>query len=115
MEQNTEHQNHIHFDEGNAILAVSKMFHYEEDILVKGEKWTIEQVRLLAEEYMDFINEVNTIWDIYVALHIWWHDLGRNYERRGEYYSMIEDAIVWSFMDEDAKEGKVWRYVRAVC
>lgn len=109
-----EKENGPHFDEKRAKDAVCKMHHMEDDEVVKGEHWTVAQVKDATAIFKQYLPVGTTDWDVYVAVHMWWHDLGRNYERRNEEDALIEDAITWSFMDEDGPEGKIWRYVNAM-
>ena len=106
-----EEENGPHFDEKHARECVDKMWHTEDGVQVCGEHWSIDKVKEVIETYRQFMMKEDTCWDAYVALHMWWHDLGRNYARRGENEALVEDACVWAFMDEDAVEGKIWRYM----
>lgn len=110
-----EEKNGPHFNEERARKAVDCMCHMEDSQKICGEHWSIDQVKQAVQQYKPYIKEDVTCWDAYVALNMWWHDLGRNYTRRGQDDGqLIEDAVVWSFMDEDAEDGKVWRYVNAM-
>ena len=106
-----EEEHGPHFDEKHARECVEKMWHTEDGVQVCGEHWSIDKVKEVIETYRQFMKKEDTCWDAYVALHMWWHDLGRNYARRGENEALVEDACVWAFMDEDAGEGKIWRYI----
>ena len=92
--------------------------HYDEDSArqcVREERYTYSDVIAMTEHYISMMSPADTIWDAYVAINRWYSDLGRNYERRGEAPSaIIEDAMTWAFDDDDAPDGKVWRYVHAM-
>lgn len=81
----------------------------------KGEYWNINQVKNVYENNKAKLTKADAnVYDLYVALHIWYHDLSCNYKKRNpsNYENdIIEDAITFFFCDEDAKYGKVWRYV----
>lgn len=84
----------------------------------KGEYWTTNQVKNVYENHKHKLTKVDAnVYDLYVALHIWYHDISCNYKKRNpsNYENdVIEDAITFFFCDEDAKYGKVWRYVVAM-
>lgn len=105
-----------HYNEHFAKEDVSKMHHKSaKGETVKGEHWTMEQIASVAKN-MNIPNNAN-IWDVYVALHANWHDkevkfnmwFGAECEQR-----IVEDAVNFYFMDLDAPEGKVWKYMDAM-
>lgn len=105
-----------HYDEEKAREAVAAMSSTDVSGQPQaGEHWTIDQVIEAARPYQSRLHECVTIWDVYVALQMWWHDLGKNYMRRGDREdAIIEDALTWCFFDEDAPDGKLWRYLHAM-
>lgn len=84
----------------------------------KGEHWTLAQVKNVYELHKLKLTKANAnVYDLYVALHVWWHDLSCNYKRRNQSNyenDIIEDAITFFFCDEDGKESKIWYYVMAM-
>lgn len=111
-----ELRNGCHYDERHAIQDVSKMYHSERDgKICDGEHWDYLQTTEAVKPFINMMSDTDTMWDAYVAINMWWHDIGRNYSRRNQPdEQLIEDAMVWSFGDEDAPDGKVWRYIRAM-
>lgn len=107
-----ESQHGKHFDEEFASEVVDNMYHKCADGSKKvGEHWSIDEVKAAIEKFR--LPKDVTCWDAYVALNMWWHDLGRNYKQRdAENYdtAIIADALTWAFMDDDAPDGKIWRY-----
>lgn len=118
IKEQYEEEYGMHFNEEYAIKAVSSMCHTANDgSKICGEHWSIDQVKEATISYDSKIPEDVTCYDIYVALNMWWHDLGRNYKRHianNAESILIEDAITWAFLDEDAPEGKIWRYINAM-
>ena len=111
-----EEEHGPHFDEHHATKAVHKMYSFGTDgTRHDGEHWNIDQVKTAIEPYKDKMDECDTCWDAYVALNMWWHDLGANYKRHAQSDShLIEDAITWAFCDPDAPNGKIWKYIHAM-
>ena len=111
-----EKENGCHFNEEYAKAAVDKMFSYESDgTRNSGEHWTIEQVKALLVPYKEKMRECDTCWDAYVACNMWWHDLHRNYEKHSQMDGrIVEDALSWAFGDDDAPDGKLWKYIHAL-
>ena len=69
------------------------------------------------DRYAKELDKKVTMWDFYVAINMWWHDLCYNYKARDkENYEeqIIDDAVTWSFFDDDAQDGKIWRYMQAM-
>ena len=98
-----------HFDSHYAVEVVEDMYSFNPDgTRVEGEHWTIDQVRAAIEPYKAKMGDDDTCWDAYVALNMWWHDLGANYKKHGQSDSnLIEDAMTWAFCDPDAPGGKI--------
>jgi len=113
LREDYENEHGCHFDECYARKAVDDMHSFEKDgKRNKGEHWSIEQVKALIVPYKDKMSEADTCWDAYVACNMWWHDLHRNYEKHGEMDGhLVEDALTWAFCDEDAPDGKLWKYI----
>lgn len=92
--------------------------HYDEESArscVHDERYAYSDVIAMVEPYLSMMSQSDTMWDAYVAINRWYSDLGRNYERRGESHAaMVEDAMTWAFDDDDAPDGKVWRYLHAM-
>lgn len=105
-----------HFDSYYANETVEDMYSLGSDgSRVGGEHWTIDQVRAAIEPYKDKMGDDDNCWDAYVALNMWWHDLGANYKKHMQSDShLIEDAMTWAFCDPDAPEGKIWHYIHAM-
>jgi hypothetical protein len=107
-----------HYNEEFALCDVEKMYHIAPDgSKHKGEHWSIEQVKSVIMPYKSKMSNEDTCWDAYVALNMWWHDLGCNYKKRNASTAdndIIEDAIRWSFLDDDAPEGKIWRHMQSM-
>lgn len=107
-----------HFDEARARSAVERMYSTNERGEKEfGEHWSVDDVRaaITPTEYM--MKERDSIWDAYVALNMWYHDLGKNYRSHSDSYAdmwTITDAMTWAFGDEDAPEGKIYRYMKAM-
>lgn len=105
-----------HYNECFAREDVAKMHHKNsKGEMVKGEHWNMEQVAS-AIKGMSIPGNTN-IWDVHVALNANWHDkevkfsewFGPEADKR-----IIEDAINFYFMDADAPDGKIWRYIDAM-
>ena len=99
-----------HFDEQTANEAISHIVFT--DKAGKSHKglahWTVEQVEA-ATSAMVFPTGT-TKWDKYVAFNLFYADLCKALEEA----EIIKAAFAFFFADEDAPEGKVWRYVRAM-
>lgn len=105
-----------HFNEHYAIEVVSAMYSFSpEEHRIEGEHWNIDQVRAAIEPYKAKMKDHDTCWDAYVAVNMWWHDLGANYKKHAQGDNhLIEDALTWAFCDPDAPEGKIWKYIHAM-
>lgn len=103
-----EEENGPHFDEKHARDCVDKMWHTEGNETICGENWSIEEVEKVKSQYK--LCEKVTKWDVYVALHSFYHDMCTKYKSRGHEVYLIQDAIRFFFEDEDAEDGKIWRY-----
>lgn len=122
-----------HYSEEFALLDVSKMFHTDPDgEVIKGEYWSMTQAEKVARD-----NKLGTsrAADVYVALNAFYHDK-INMEKawyRKELQDedlteeeleeritkiaearIILDTINFWFKDEDAPDGKIWLYMRAM-
>ena len=104
-----EEEHGPHFNEESAKKCVSDMWHTEDDEKVCGENWSIEEVEKVISQY-DLCDNI-TKWDAYVALHAYYHDMYMKYRSRGHEVYLIQDAIRFFLEDEDAKEGKIWKYM----
>lgn len=71
----------------------------------------ISEVMDLTSSYVYSIGENDTYWDIYVALHVFWHNLGRVYSIRRIEHNLPYDAVVFFFLDDNIREGKIWYYM----
>ncbi len=113
-----EEEHGAHFDKAFATKAVAEMYHTAPDGSKRyGERWTIDEVKAAVEPFRGKMHDKDNCWDAYVAVHMWWHDLGRNYKQRdpNNYEaSLIEDAVTWAFCDEDAPDGKIWHYIQSM-
>ncbi|WP_293738943.1 hypothetical protein [uncultured Parabacteroides sp.] len=105
-----------HYNECFAREDVAGMHHKNaKGEVIKGEHWNIEQVTS-AIKGMSIPGNTN-IWDVYVALNANWHDKNVKFL---EWFNadadkkIIEDAIIFYFMDADAPDGKVWLYMDAM-
>lgn len=104
-----------HYNECFAKMDVAAMRHKGKSGEERGERWNIQQVGA-AVKGMSIPTNAN-MWDVYVALNANWHDkdvkfaewFGPEAEKR-----IIEDAINFYFLDEDAPEGKPWVYMNAM-
>lgn len=111
-----------HYDMEFALWEVSQMEHNRADgTICKGEHWTIDQVKAVYEQTRARLSATDTIADVYVALHSWWHDniemdredFGENAESKN-----IARGVAYFFDDDDAPDGKIWHYyegMRAKC
>lgn len=107
-----------HYNEVFAKHDVSKMFHTDEmGNKVFGEYWTIAQVKEAVTPYLSKIPSTYNIYDAYVALNANWHDKVKLWKKKlPDIYEqeIIEDAINFYMLDEDAPEGKVWIYIQSL-
>ena len=71
-----------------------------------GPHWTIQEV-VDATRQMHF-PEGTTDADKWVAFNVWYADLGRDLDDS----QILRTAYRFFFADEDAKPGKVWRYMK---
>ena len=105
-----------HYNEYFAKMDVGCMHHKNKAGQVeKGEHWSVAQVAE-AVKGMSIPGNAN-IWDVYVALNANYHDKNVKFLewfKEDSDKKIIEDAICFYFMDEDAPEGKVWRYMDAM-
>lgn len=101
-----------HFDEKFAKWEVERMHHDD----IEGQHWSLADVKSIFENMRSKLPNATTIWDFYVALNANWHDKVDLYKGWFENYEekIINDAINFYFMDEDAPDGKIWVYMRAM-
>lgn len=107
-----------HFNEEFAMWQVSMMHHKGADgKIYKGEHWSMEDTDAVMAKYKSMLPAGTTPEDMYVSLNANYHDkctlfkkwFAEEYEEK-----IIEDAISFYFLDEDAPEGKVWYYMSAM-
>lgn len=107
-----------HYNEEFGKWEVSQMHHKGTDgKIYKGEHWTVEQVSEVYEKYKSKLKKEDTVWDVYVAVHSYWHDNCVKYkEWFGEDYEakIIEGCLNYFFLDEDAPSGKIWFYYKGM-
>ena len=107
-----------HFDEKFGKWEIEQMMHKDEKGNVhKGEHWGASDVKGVFEKYRGKLRAGVTMWDVAVALNANWHDkveLWSKWWAQGVDEKIIEDAIHFYFMDDDAPDGKVWLYMRAM-
>lgn len=104
-----------HYNECFARMDVAAMRHKGKAGEHKGEHWNMEQVAT-AIKGMSIPGNTN-IWDVYVALNANWHDKEIKFTEWFDHDAekkIIEDAINFYFLDDDAPEGKVWIYMCAM-
>ena len=111
-----EEEHGPHFNEHYAKKAVDAMYSFRPDeSRIDGEHWSIDQVRTAIEPYKTKMSAEDTCWDAYVAVNMWWHDLGANYKKHSQVDNhLIEDAMTWAFCDPDSPRGKIWKYIHAM-
>lgn len=98
-----------HFDESSAKEAVSWIRYTDRDGKERhGAHWSLEDI-LDATGQMSFSDGV-TQWDKYVAFNSMYADLCRVLPPE----DILKAAYAFYFGDEDAPEGKVWRYMDAM-
>jgi hypothetical protein len=73
------------------------------DMKPYGEHWTIEQTTSVREQYGIDVTNV----DFYVVMNMAWNDYNEVFGEDLETYVKFSKAFI---KDEDAKEGKVFRY-----
>lgn len=111
-------ENGAHYNEKYARDAVSRMSHKNADGTTEtGEHWTFEQVMQANAANRAKLPQDVTDWEVYVAANMWWHDLGENYRRRSSgnvTAQIMDDCTKWSFLDDDAPDGKLWKHLHAM-
>lgn len=99
----------MHFNEESAREAVSRIRYTDKTGAEKsGPHWSPEQVKAVTAG-MKF-PEGTTEWDRYVALNSFYADLCTVLDEA----QILKAAVRFYFGDEDAPEGKVFRYVKAM-
>lgn len=117
-----EHVYGCHFNEYFAKDQVSKMYHTTNTgIVCKGEKYSIEVAANVYNNYVRKISRNINAWDVYVALNAQYHDHIIEYmdwfkDKDVECIDkkIVEGAINFWFMDEDAGDNKVWNYFKTI-
>ena len=117
-----EHIRGCHFDEMYARYQVSSMYHTKQNnVVCRGEIYTIEEAKRIYEKYVRGIDASNTYWDVYVAINAQFHDYAKlytdwhsNISREELNDKIIASAINFWFKDEDAGKGKVWNYFKNI-
>ena len=98
-----------HFDEEKAKEAVSRIRYTDKaNMKHEGAHWTPEQIES-ATAQMKF-PEGTTKWDKYVAFNSFYADLCRVLDEP----TIVKAAHAFYFDDEDAPDGKVGKYVKAM-
>lgn len=98
-----------HYDEDFAEWDVSNLIWTDRDGQRKhGPHWTKAEV-LSATAGMNFPNGTTSC-DKYVAFNSYYADM--NHDKDDE--TVLKDAHRFFFLDEDAPEGKIWRYVKSM-
>lgn len=107
-----------HYNEDFARYDVSKMFHKDNSgNVIEGERWNVNAAKEAIKPWIGKISQTCTIYDVYVALNTNWHDKVELWKKKHpETYEadIIEDAVSFYMLDDDAKDGKVWNYIQAV-
>lgn len=103
-----------HYTEDFARWDVSQMFHTEDDEEIRGEHFSMAQAERIAREH-----KIECVPDVYVAINANYHDKARLFSKWFEDSDdtdgrIVADAIAFYFEDEDAKEGKIWRYINGM-
>lgn len=107
-----------HYNKAFAEWEVSQMEHIDKSgVRHKGAHWSIEAVNNVYAKIRAKLQPITTLYDLYVALHSWWHDnidqdtldFGEEAESKN-----IERAVNYFFMDDDAPEGKIWLYYKGM-
>ena len=97
-----------HYNEEFARYDVDKMYHTDKKgSRIEGEHWSVDQARTVMQE--NGINSHYNVWDGYVGLNAFWHDLDCVLDEE----SIVKTAIAFWFKDEDFtdKVGKIWWYM----
>lgn len=100
-----------HYTEDFARWDVSQMFHTEDEEEIRGEYFSMAQADKVAREH-----KIDCVPDVYVAINANYHDKVRLFSKWFEDSDdiatrIVADAVAFYFEDEDAKEGKIWRYI----
>lgn len=100
-----------HYTEDFARWDVSQMFHTEDEEEVRGEHFSVSQAEKFAKE-----KNIKYLWDVFVAVNANYHDKARLFSEWFEDSEdvderIVADAMAFYFEDEDAGDGKVWRYI----
>lgn len=103
-----------HYTEDFARWDVSQMFHTEDNEEVRGEYFSATQAEKFAKD-----KKIEYFWDVYVAVNANYHDKVRLFSKWFEDSEEVDDKIVsdamaFYFEDEDAADGKIWRYINGM-
>lgn len=113
-----------HFDEKFAKWQVEQMYHKDDDGKeYRGQHWSIAEAEEVYSKNKSKLPSGTTVFDVYVAINIFWHDLFDGYKHFVSENGLpeklsseltIKSAIKFFFMDDDAIDGKVWIYSEAL-
>lgn len=106
-----------HFDERFGKWEVEKMHHTHKGEKMTGAYWSIHDIKPVYDSMRSKLPQGTTIWDFSVALNANWHDKVDMFKEwfPDDYTDkIIEDAVNFYFEDDDAPDGKIWRYIRAM-
>ena len=109
-----------HFDEEYAKWQVSTMYHTADNgKICKGEIYNYDCAKNVFDKYVRNINSSITVWDVYVAINVQYHDYirlysewFRNINKNELDNKIIESAITFYFKDEDSGSTKTWNYFK---
>lgn len=104
-----EDLNGPHYNQSYADYDLSRLLYTGKDgIIHTTPHWTPEDIeRATANKTFP---EGTTLWDKYVAYNTMYADLCRKFSDS----EILEAAYLYFFIDDDAPEGKIWRYMQAM-
>lgn len=98
-----------HFDKQFAEYEVSQMYSTDKDGRgISGAHWTLQEIKT-ATQGKNF-PKGTTEWDLFVAYNACAHDFCKKFSDS----EVLDIAYLFFFDDEDAPEGKIWRYMNAM-
>lgn len=108
-----------HFSEEFAEDVVGRMFHTDKKSgrKIEGEYFSMSKAEDVYDSIRGKIGADNNVYDVYVAINANAHDkmnLFSSWFEDGVDESIIEDAVEFYFLDEDAPDGKIYRYINAM-
>lgn len=113
-----EHYNGSHYDEAFAIWEVEQMHHTDANgKKYSGAHWDLSEVQAVYMKYKVQLKPADNVYDMYVALNSFFHDncvIYKSWFQEAFEARLIEGAISYFFKDEDAPEGKIWKYYQAM-